>query len=180
MDGAVLDHIKALRPHVVVADLGLPEMRGLRLARTLTSLVPPVSVILLTRHKEECIVNAALDAGVKGYLLKENSITEIIHGIKAVVRGEVYLCPNIQACLLRRAERALAFQQHVSGLAALTPTERVVLRLLAGNVTTPKIAQHLHISPRTVETHRAHLCRKLELHGPHRLLQFALEHKSEL
>jgi len=180
-DGAsALDEIKSLKPDVAVVDINLPRLDGLELAQALQRLRPPVPVVVLTMYKEEKMVNAALDAGVKGYVLKDNAATELVNGIKEVAAGGVYLTPAVSGCLLRRSQRAAQLQAQAPGLARLSPMERRVLKLVALNETSRAIGAELFISPRTVETHRANICAKLGLRGSHRLLQFALEHKSEL
>ena len=178
--GEALGQIKTQRPDAAVVDIGLPGLGGLELARALAALSPPVAVVILTMHREEKVVNAALDLGVKGYVVKENATGEIVNAVHAVIAGEVYLSPSISGYLLRRAERARTLRQEVKGLATLTPMERMVLRLLAENLSSREIAKRLFLSPRTVETHGANICGKLDLHGLNRLLQFALEHKAEL
>jgi len=180
-DGATaLEQIRSLHPDVAVLDIELPQLDGLDLVRALQSLRRPVAVLILSMHKEEHVVNAALDAGVKGYVLKENAVAEAVAAVKAVAAGETYLCPAVSGYLLRRRQRAEALRSQQPGLDRLTPMERRVLKLIADNKTSRQIAEQLFISIRTVETHRANLCAKLDLHGSHPLLQFALEHKSEL
>ena len=175
-----LQQIKVLRPDVAVVDIELPGGDGLDLARALQSFRPAIPVIILTMHKDEPMVNAALDAGVQGYIVKENAVAEVVQGVKAVAAGETYLCPSVSGYLLRRRQRAEALAQQKPGLDQLTPMERRVLKLVAENKTSREIGRLLFISPRTVETHRARICEKLDLHGSHPLLQFALAHRSEL
>ncbi|HNQ87690.1 MAG TPA: response regulator transcription factor [Verrucomicrobiota bacterium] len=180
-DGAAaLDVIRSLRPDVAVVDIEMPHSDGLCLARALEALRPSVPVLILSMHKEPAIVNAALDAGAKGYLLKENAVAEVVNAVKAIAAGECYLCPGVSGLLLQRRRHAESLQSQQPGLNRLTPTERRVLRLIAENLTSRQIARQLFVSIRTVETHRANICSKLGLHGFHPLLQFALEHRSEM
>jgi len=180
-DGAsALEQIRALHPDVAVLDIEVPQADGLTLTRALQALRPPVTVLILSMHKEEQFVNAALDAGVHGYVLKENAVTEAVNAVKAVAAGETYLCPAVSGCLLRRRQRAESLRSQKPGLDQLTPMERRVLKLIAENKTSREIGGQLFVSIRTVETHRANICGKLELRGSHPLLGFALEHKSEL
>ena len=180
-DGATaLEQIQSLHPDVAVLDIELPGLDGLDLARNLQSLRCPVAILILSMHKEEQVVNAALDAGVKGYILKENAVAEAVKAVKAVAAGEIYLCPAVSSYLLRRRHRAEALRTQKPVLDRLTPTERRVLKLIADNKTSRQIAEQLFISIRTVETHRANLCAKLDLRGSHPLLQFAIQHKSEM
>jgi two-component system, NarL family, response regulator DegU len=180
-DGATaLKEIRTLHPDIAVVDIELPQVDGLALARALRAVRPPVAVLVLTMHKSEPMVNAALDAGVAGYVLKENAVAEVVNALQAMAAGQVYLCPAVSGFVLRRRQRAEALRQDKPGLDQLTPMERRVLKLVAENRTSREIAAQLFISTRTVETHRANICTKLGLRGSHPLLQFALEHRSEL
>ena len=180
-DGAdALVHIKALKPQVAVVDIDLPRADGLELARALQNLRPPIPAITLTMHKEEHLVQGALDRGAKGYVLKDNALNEVLGAILTVAKGDFYVTPSLSGSLVRRSQRAAALQKDQPGLAALTPMERRVLKLIAANKTSREIGKELFISPRTVDTHRNNICSKLELHGSHKLLQFALAHQAEL
>ena len=180
-DGAsALEQIKLLKPDIALLDLDLPKLNGLDLVPLLQNLKPAVEVVVLTMCKEESIFNAALDRGVKGYILKDNAVSDVVNGIIAVANGEVYLSPSISGYLLRRSQRAAALVRQNPGLASLSPMERRVLKLLCGNKTSKEIGEELFISHRTVETHCANIRTKLDLRGAHRLLQFAIEHKADL
>jgi len=175
-----LAQIKTVKPHVAVVDIDLPRTDGLELARALQNLRPPIPSIILTMHKEEHLVHGALDRGVKGYVLKDNALNEVLGAVLTVAKGEFYLTPSLSGCLVKRSQRAAALHAEKPALATLTPMERRVLKLVAENKTSREIGQELFISPRTVDTHRNNICTKLELHGSHKLLQFALAHRSEL
>ncbi len=167
-------------PRVVVVDIELPGMDGLGLTRELLRVEPVPSVIVLTMFKQEPMVNAALDAGVSGYVLKDNAVTELINAVRTVAQGEVYLSPAISGYLLKRRQRREALTEARPALGDLTPKERHILRLTASGLSCKEIASELSISHRTVETHRNNIARKLNLRGDHRLLQFAIEHRNEL
>ncbi len=171
--------IKELLPAVAVLDLDMPEIDGFGVARELQKLRLPVSVIILTMHKDEAYFNQAIDLGVRGYIVKDSAAAEIVGCIKAVASGKEYFSPTVSVHLLKRIRRASTFN-HQAGIGDLTPTERRVLFLLAELKTSKEIAAELGISPRTIENHRAHICQKLELQGTHALVKFALQHKEEL
>jgi len=175
-----LPRIRQLKPNVTILDVELPGRSGLDLAADLQRLQPPVPSIALTMHKDESLFNLAMDRGVAGYILKENAVTDLINGILAVARGQVFLSPTISGYLLRRRDRQQALHQQVPGLDTLTPMERRVLKLTAESLTCKQIGNSLFISHRTVETHRASVARKLGLRGSHTLLQFAIEHRFQL
>jgi DNA-binding NarL/FixJ family response regulator len=175
-----LAEIARAKPQLVVLDVGLPKRSGLELARALRGVKPPVACLMLTMRAEESAFNAAMDAGAQGYLLKDDAMELVLLGLKAVATGGVYLSPTISAWLVRRQQRASDLKKEKSGLTALTPTERRVLLLVAENKTNKEIAADLFVSHRTIETHRSNICQKLQLEGVHKLLQFAIEHRSEI
>jgi DNA-binding NarL/FixJ family response regulator len=183
--GEAEDGVRALElihthaPQVAVLDVDMPGKDGLVVAQEVRSLRLNVSLILLTMHKSERFFNAALDCGVKGYVLKDCASAEIVEGIRAVAAGRAYVTPLLTGYLLNRGRKTLAAGQNTP-IASLTQAERSVLRLLAEYKTSKEIATDLFISVRTVDRHRANIAAKLELYGAHALLQFALEHKSAL
>ncbi len=180
-DGATaLAQIQSLRPQVAVLDMEMPNRSGLEVLQAVQEMKLPVAVIFLTVHKDERFFNAALNRGAKGYVLKESAVNDIIASIKAVAAGESFISPQLSAYLLNRHVRRDALHAQQPGLAMLTPTEQQVLRLIAANKTSKEIGEALFISTRTVEKHRANISEKLSLHGSHALLNFALEHRSEL
>jgi DNA-binding NarL/FixJ family response regulator len=177
---AALQLILEKRPDVAVLDVDLPGLSGLEIARKLKARRLPVRAIMLTMHKEEEIVNHALDIGVNGFVLKENASEEILKAITAVAEGGHYLSSSISGYLVRRRTRAESLAAKKPGLDDLTKAERRILKLIAEKKTSRQIATELFISPRTVEAHRANICAKLELTGSHSLLQFALENRSAI
>jgi DNA-binding NarL/FixJ family response regulator len=175
-----LELIQALKPEIAILDMEMPHKDGFEVIKEIQERRLPVLVVVLTMHKDERFFNAALDRGAKGYVLKDSAVNEIIAGINAVASGQHFISPQVSTYLLNRRSKAASLKQQKPGLNNLTPTERQVLRLIAANKTSKEIADGLCISARTVEKHRANISGKLELHGSHALLNFALEHKSEL
>jgi DNA-binding NarL/FixJ family response regulator len=180
-DGATaLTEIARAKPQVVILDVSLPKRSGLEVVRTLRATHPGIGFLMLTMHAEESTFNAAMDAGAQGFLLKDDAMDLVLLGLQVVASGGVYLSPTISGWMGRRRQRASALKEEKTGLAALTATERRVLLLVAENKTNKEIAAELFVSPRTVETHRSNICQKLQLEGAHKLLQFAIEHRSEI
>ena len=178
--GAAVELALAHRPDVAVVDFSMPVRDGLAVTRALADARLPTRVILLTMHNDRSRFNAALDAGVAGYLLKESAPQEIVRAIRAVAAGAHYISPSLSTFLLKRHRDSAALAAETPSLALLTETERRVLRLVADGRTSKDIAASLFVSVRTVEDHRANVCQKLELHGANALLRFALAHRSEL
>lgn len=175
-----LEQIQTLRPDVAILDLEMPNKGGLEVMQTIQEKKLPVVVIFLTAHRDERFFNAAMDRGAKGYVLKDSAVNDIVASIRAVASGQHFISPEISSYLLNRRTRQERLREQTPGLASLTRTERQVLRLIAANKTSKEIAGELFISPRTVDKHRANISEKLELHGSHALLSFALKHESEL
>jgi DNA-binding NarL/FixJ family response regulator len=176
----LLEQVKNKTADVAVVDVDLPGMDGLQVAACLLKRKSPLPVVLLTMHKSEKIFQAALDLGVSAYILKDEAESGIVQGIKSAARGENYITPSLSSLLMSRARKASHLRSQSPALDSLTTMERAVLRRIAENKTSRQIGAELFISHRTVETHRANICTKLNLTGSHPLLQFALENKSAL
>ena len=175
-----LDQIKSLKPEVAVLDIDMPELDGFGVVRALRSERIDVEVVFLTIHRDEDFLNEAINLGAKGYVLKDSALTDIVNCVKLVASGQHYVSPALTNLLLNRQRRAASLSQRKPELKDLSPAERRVLKLLAEYKTSREIAAELFISHRTVETHRTNICNKLEIHGNHSLMKFALAHKSEL
>jgi DNA-binding NarL/FixJ family response regulator len=175
-----LELIKSLVPRVAVLDVDMPRKDGFEVAREVRKAGLKVDLIFLTMHKDERLFNAALDIGVKGYVLKDATTAGITHAIKAVAAGQSYVTPLLTDYLLNRGRAAHELAGRLPGVRSLTAAERRILKLVAEYKTSKEIADELFISVRTVDRHRANIITKLDLKGSHALLQFALEHKSGL
>ena len=177
-----LDAVGRAKAEVVILDINLPGLNGLEVAQRLQASRSSVKVVILTMHKEEALFNKVMNLDVKGYLLKEDAAADIVNCLKTVAAGDYYLTASMSRALLRRRQRAdaLAASENGPGLESLTTGERRVLNRIGTNQTSKQIAREFGVSHRTIEAHRANICSKLDLHGSHRLLQFAIEHRSEL
>jgi DNA-binding NarL/FixJ family response regulator len=178
---AALDQIQRLRPQIAVLDIDMPELDGFTVVRELRARQVPVEIIFLTVHRDERFFSEALQLGTKGYVLKDSAVTDIVSSIVAVAAGDHFASPALTSYLIKgRRSAASAATTPRTGLQELTATERRVLALIADYKTSREIGDLLHISHRTVQTHRANICAKLDLHGNHALMKFALDHRSEL
>ena len=165
---------------VAMLDLTMPLKDGFAVARAVKELRLAVPLVFLTMHKDEHYLQAALDLGVKGYVLKDSAIMEIVNCLKAVVAGRDYVSPALSSYLIRRSARAAAFAAEKPALEQLTPTERRILKLIAEGQTSRQIAAAMGIGVRTVEHHRNNMTTKLDLRGSHALVKFAIQHRAEL
>ena len=165
---------------VAMLDLSMPLKDGFAVARAAKEFRIVVPLVFLTMHKDEHYLQAALDLGVKGYVLKDSAIIEIVNCLKAVVAGQDYVSPALSSYLIRRHTRAASLAAEKPALEQLTPTERQVLKLVAEGLTSREIAASMGIGVRTVEHHRNNITTKLNLRGSHALVKFAIQHQGEL
>ncbi|HMQ30074.1 MAG TPA: response regulator transcription factor [Chloroflexaceae bacterium] len=159
-----------LQPDIVMLDIAMAAMSGLEVAERVRKLHPQVRVIMLSMHASEAYVAQALRAGAGGYLLKDSTPAELDLAIRAVMRSETYLSPSVSKHLVA------GYLRHVGsgGEEPLTPRQREVLRLIAEGYTAREIAQALTISVKTVETHRALLMERLDIHDTAGLVRYAI------
>ena len=177
---SALEMIRKLQPAIAILDISMPNLDGLALASRLQEEVWPVKIIFVTMYREERLFKKALDAGAKGFVLKDSTTTDIISCLNAVAAGQNYASPELTTYLMDRVRQADAASKSRTGLQSLTNTERHLLSLIADCQTSKEMAQHLMISARTIETHRNNICQKLGVHGSHGLMKFALDHNDLL
>jgi len=166
------------KPRIAIIDIDMPRLNGLEMVRAVRKLELPLAAIFLTMYKEEDMFNAAMDLGVKAYVLKENAADDILAALNHVARDEIFVSPPMLQMKARRSDRVQQLLMSKPQIDDLTPAERRVLKMIAEDHTTKEIADLLRISARTVENHRLNICQKLNLHGSHSLLRFAFDHKS--
>lgn len=160
------------RPNLVLMDIAMPELNGLEAASRITKQFPDVSVILLSMHASEEYVSEALKTGAAGYMLKDAAAVELQLALKAVANGESYLSPAVASRVV--AARAQPAGARATGLGRLTPRQREILQLIAEGNSTKSIARKLELSVKTVETHRAKLMARLDIHDIAGLVRYAI------
>ena len=177
---AALIAIEDTRAALAILDVNMPKKNGFEVMRSISERRLPTTAIVLTMHEDEKYFNSALDAGARGYVLKDSAVVEIVDCIRTVAGGQNYISPRLSTYLISRSRRvgALAAQNPV--IQTLTATERRVLKLIGEYKTSREIADELCISVRTVHHHRANIAEKLGLRGSHALMKFAAEHLSEI
>lgn len=154
-----LHEIAITKPDVVLVDLNMPDRDGIELLTALHTLYPTAHLLVLSGYSDAYRVAEALRAGAQGYLVKTAEVSEVIEGIRAVMRDEAPLSPSIASAVVQAMRKPIA--DGTGGLDTLTPRERQVLRLLATGRSTREAAAQLTISPKTVETHRVRIYQKL-------------------
>lgn len=172
--------INELKPEIAIMDVSMPVMSGLEVVRRLKKMNTDTKFIILTMHKDDEFISEALDLGIKGYILKENTTEDLIAALKAVSVGGSYITPLISHQLVGMRNKRKSLEKDKPSIKDLTDTEKIVLKYLSENKTSKEIARELNISYRTVQNHRVNICVKLSLKGANKLLQFAIENKSNL
>lgn len=175
-----IEQIRAHGPDIAVLDVEMPGMNGIDVARIVYKEALLTDIVFLTMFKDPVYFNAALDLGVRGYLLKDSVVEDLVQCLTAVSDGQYYISHSMSHLLIERKKKFAALLKTVPALSLLTPAERTVLKLLADNLTSREIAEKLFVTPRTVENHRLHMSQKLDIKGHNKLLEFALQHRSEL
>jgi DNA-binding NarL/FixJ family response regulator len=162
-------------PDVLLLDITMPGMTGLEVASRLREAAVPVRMLVLSMHDRPEYVLEAVRAGAHGYLLKDTGPRELREAVRAVHEGETYFSPTVAERLTAALRGELERESRRGPLQLLTQREQEVLRLIAGGRTNKEIAAELGISPRTVESHRESLTRKLRIRSIAGLTRFAIE-----
>ncbi len=165
--------VRALRPDVVLMDVGMPGMNGLVATRYILEENPATRVLILTQYSNKEYVLPLLEVGAAGYVLKQAADTDLVKAIRAVHRGDSFLYPPIARILM---EAYASNEQSTDPYETLTSREREVLVLVAQGHSNREIADILHISPKTVDVHRTRLMKKLDLHRVADITRYAIRH----
>jgi DNA-binding NarL/FixJ family response regulator len=174
-----LEIIRKEKVDIAILDVEMPEMTGFEVAQKIHKESISIDVIFLTMYKDEAMFNNAMDIGVKGYVLKENTVSEIMVCINTVLGGNYYLSPAISHYLINRNSGLMNQASDKKGLNLLTDSEKNILKLVSEMKTNQEIAKILSISSKTVKNHRNNICNKLGLTGTHALLKFAIQNESK-
>ncbi len=164
---------RELRPDLVLMDLAMPVLNGIEATRQITTELDGVRVLVLSMHSEARFVEAALEAGASGYLLKSAAFEELVRAIREVLAGRTYLSTAIAATVVEVLRRRAPTAE--SAFSVLTGREREVLQLMAEGHSTKAIASLLYLSPKTVHTHRERIRAKLGIDGVAGLIRYAIQ-----
>lgn len=170
--------VSQLRPDVAILDITMPELNGLEAARQIREDCEDTQVIILSMHGSTAHVFEALRAGARGYLLKASAGASVVDAVRAVHAGRRYLSPEIMDQVIEQSlnQQGAQHDEAPDPLARLSPREREVLQLVVEGRSSAEIAEVLHLSPKTVETYRGNLMKKLELQNIPELVKFAIRH----
>ncbi|MBS1872650.1 MAG: response regulator transcription factor [Acidobacteria bacterium] len=162
------------RPDIVVMDLAMPVLNGMEATRRILAENPRVGVVILSMHQDESYVLGALDAGAKGYLLKDSIRSEVLQAIRAVREGRSFLTKRIARILQEDYVGQLRQRGLADRYELLSSREREILQMVAEGRSNKEVAALLNISLTTVETHRAHILQKLDIHSVPELILYAV------
>ncbi|HEY7286329.1 MAG TPA: response regulator transcription factor [Vicinamibacterales bacterium] len=170
----VVKVILELVPDVAVLDIGMPLLNGIEATRQIVRRAPSVRILILSMHSDEAYITQALQAGAKGYLLKDSADTDLIRAVIDVSAGRSFFSPAVARVMLDDYVRHLADKGIVDRYEALSEREREIFQLVAEGHSNKEVADLLSISPATVETHRAHILQKLDLHSTAEIVLYAV------
>ena len=162
------------QPDAAILDISMPFLNGIEATRQVARRAPQVPVLILSMHADEAYIIQALQAGAKGYLLKDSADAELIRAVAAVVAGKSFFSPAVAQVMLGDYVRHLAQKGIVDRYESLSEREREILQLIAEGHSNKEVAELLRVSPTTVETHRGHILQKLDLHGTADIVLYAV------
>ena len=165
---------QALKPHVVLMDIEMPDMNGIEATREIKLVAPETAVLALTMYEDDQYFFEMLRAGAAGYVPKRAAPDELVSAIRAVSQGQVFLYPSLAGRLVQDYFQRVDTDEEEELADDLTPREREVLVLVAEGLTNPEIAEQLVISAKTVDRHRENIMRKLNLHSRIDLVKYAI------
>ncbi|MFN0007894.1 MAG: response regulator [Planctomycetota bacterium] len=168
-----LDFVRTLSPHVVVMDIGMPGLNGVEATRRIRTEFPSTRVIALSTHTDKRYVQHMLEAGACGYVLKIGAHAELVQAVRAAAVGKTYLSPEVAGSVVERLTSPHT-PGEVTAFSTLSSREREVLQLVAEGKTSADTGKEMHISLKTVETHRRNITIKLGLHGTAELTKYAV------
>lgn len=165
-----IDQIKKMDVDVIITDINMPEMNGLQLANAIRRIKPEQKILALSMFGDKAVITDMIDAGVKGYVLKNTGKQELITALKLIANGNTYFSGDV-------AKEMNRVDDSIDKRYVLTPREREIVRYVAQGLSHTEIGDKIHISPRTVDTHRTNIMRKLEVHSIAELIKLALQLK---
>jgi DNA-binding NarL/FixJ family response regulator len=167
-----------LMPNMVVMDIAMPELNGLEATRQILKAVPRTPVLILTVHESEQVVHEVLEAGAQGIILKSDAGRDLVAAIEALSQHKVFFSSSVAKIMLEGYRKKGSHDEPSEDPpSVLSPREREIIQLLAEGKSNDEVADMLYISAKTVETHRAHIMQKLDLHSITELVHYAIRNK---
>ncbi len=161
-------------PDICILDIDMPDKTGIETAKEIRKFKENTKILILSMHISEDILREALEANINGYLLKNTEKADLLHGIRAIIKGQQVFSDPISNLMkesfLNKSNRSSSYDHH-----QITDREQEILQLIVDGLTSKQIAEKLYISPRTVDTHRANLMEKLELNNIAELVRYAIQ-----
>jgi len=174
-DGAAaVEQVMTLCPDVAILDIAMPRLNGIDATRQIVRRMPATRVLLLSMHSDEVYVARALQAGAKAFILKDSVSTDLLKGVAAVAADRTYFSPEITTLILDDYVRRTSSAGSADAYESLTEREREIFQLVAEGRTSKQVGEVLSISPATVETHRARIQQKLDIHNTAELVLYAV------
>lgn len=169
-----LTMLRTHQPDIALLDIQMPGIDGLQVSEEILKELPELKIILLTMFNDQQLVQRSFAKGVKGYVLKENAVTQITQAIDIVVAGGMYISSQLSSLLTGSKIKKPASEEEV-----FTVAEKRILKYIAEGKSSKEIAALLNISSKTVENHRGNICKKLGITGTASLLRYAVNNKSQ-
>jgi len=168
------DVIRKLKPDMAIVDVSLPGANGIELIKNIRVEFPKLPILVLSMHDESLYAVRALRAGADGYVMKHDAMANVIHAVHEIFNGRPYLSPAMAAQVITKFAHRQA-EGETDAVERLSDRELEILELIGKGKEVREIAKQLHVSPKTVETHRAHIKDKLDLKNSREVARFALE-----
>jgi DNA-binding NarL/FixJ family response regulator len=169
-----LELVEQLKPDVVMLDVSMPRLNGIDVAKKISETTPSTRIIIVSIHSDESYVLRALKAGAKGYLLKASPEGDILNAVRAVAAGQAYLSPEMSRLLVEEYVREMRYRGVEDSYDLLSIREKEILQLLSSGTSNREIAEMIHVSVATVETHRTNIFQKLGIHSLPELILYAV------
>lgn len=163
-----------LQPDLAILDIGMPILNGIEATRQIVRRLPELRVLILSMHADEAYIIQSLQAGARGYLLKDVADTELVRAVLAISQGKSYFSPAVAKVMLDDYVRHLAAKGIADRYDSLSEREREIFQLIAEGHSNKEIAGLLSVSPATIDTHRAHILQKLDVHNTAELVLYAV------
>ena len=161
-------------PHMVILDVAMPRLNGVEATRQLTRRLPGVRVLIVSMYSDDVYIMQALQAGAQGFVLKDSGDVDLVRAVGDLAAGKSHFSPSVSKVVLNDYVRHLAERGVIDRFDALSEREREVFQLIAEGHSNKDIANLLHVSPGTVETHRARIMEKLDVHSAAEIVLYAV------